>query len=174
MFILDTYKANNGQTYRKYYMNRDGFSLLVMGFNGDKSLDWKLKYINAFNKMERLLIEKQMQLWQDTKIDLKKNRLKETDGIKQLVEYAKAQGSKNAEKYYITFSKLANKAVGLDSGQRDNATAKQLNNLILIENIINNVIKTRITDNIPYKNIYQSCKDRINSFLSIVYLKIAI
>ena len=94
----------------------------------------------------------------------------ETDEIKRLVEYAKEQGSKNADKYYITFSKLANKAVELESGQRNNATAKQLNNLILIENIINNVIKDGITKEIYYKEIYQDCKNRINSFLNVAYL----
>jgi len=37
-------------------MNRDGFSLLVMGFTGKEALSWKLKYIDAFNKMEKTLI----------------------------------------------------------------------------------------------------------------------
>ncbi len=36
-------------------MNRDGFSILVMGFTGQKALEWKLKYIEAFNKMEKML-----------------------------------------------------------------------------------------------------------------------
>ena len=36
-------------------MNRDGFSLLVMGFTGRKALEWKLKCIEAFNKMEERL-----------------------------------------------------------------------------------------------------------------------
>lgn len=40
-----------------YLMDRDGFSLLVMGFTGDKALDWKLKYIEAFNKMEKALLD---------------------------------------------------------------------------------------------------------------------
>lgn len=35
-----------------YEMNRDGFSLLVMGFTGKPALDWKLKFIEAFNLME--------------------------------------------------------------------------------------------------------------------------
>ena len=35
-----------------YYMNRDGFSLLAMGFTGKKAMGFKLKYIAAFNKME--------------------------------------------------------------------------------------------------------------------------
>lgn len=42
---------------KTYYMNRDGFTLLAMGFTGKKALDFKLDYIQAFNKMERELIE---------------------------------------------------------------------------------------------------------------------
>lgn len=38
-----------------YYMNRDGFTLLVMGYTGQKALEFKLKYIAAFNDMERQL-----------------------------------------------------------------------------------------------------------------------
>lgn len=45
----------NGQKYPMYYMNRDGFSLLVMGFTGKKALEWKLKYIKAFNHMEEYI-----------------------------------------------------------------------------------------------------------------------
>ena len=36
-------------------MDRDGFSLLAMGFTGKKALEWKLKYIAAFNEMEERL-----------------------------------------------------------------------------------------------------------------------
>lgn len=43
----------NGQGYPMYVMNRDGFTLLVMGFTGDKALQFKLDYIQAFNEMER-------------------------------------------------------------------------------------------------------------------------
>ena len=45
----------NNQKYSVYYMNRDGFSLLVMGFTGKKALEWKLKYIEAFNQMENYI-----------------------------------------------------------------------------------------------------------------------
>lgn len=40
---------------RVIYMNRDGFTLLAMGFTGDKALQFKLKYIEAFNKMEQMI-----------------------------------------------------------------------------------------------------------------------
>lgn len=45
----------NKQEFPMYYMNRDGFSLLVMGFTGKEALEWKMKYIQAFNEMEQKL-----------------------------------------------------------------------------------------------------------------------
>lgn len=51
MYVVSTY-VNRGKEYPMYYMGRDGFTLLVMGFTGKKALDFKLKYIDAFNKME--------------------------------------------------------------------------------------------------------------------------
>ena len=56
MFYEATYD-NRGKKYPMYIMNRDGFSLLVMGFTGKDALDWKLKYIDAFNKMEKKIKE---------------------------------------------------------------------------------------------------------------------
>ena len=44
-------KAADNQTHRIYCMTKDGFTLLVMGFNGKNALEWKLKYIEAFNKI---------------------------------------------------------------------------------------------------------------------------
>lgn len=45
----------NGQEYPMFIMNRDGFTLLAMGFTGEKALQFKLEYINAFNKMEETI-----------------------------------------------------------------------------------------------------------------------
>lgn len=41
-----------GRRFRSFDMNRDGFTLLAMGFTGAKALKWKLRYIEAFNAME--------------------------------------------------------------------------------------------------------------------------
>lgn len=54
MFIDGVYKVDgNNRNYKCYDITRDGFSLLVMGFTGKKALEWKLKYIEAFNLMEQ-------------------------------------------------------------------------------------------------------------------------
>lgn len=54
-FFQETRHEYRGRTFPEYLMNRDGFSLLVMGFTGKKALEWKLKYIDAFNQMEEHL-----------------------------------------------------------------------------------------------------------------------
>ncbi|MDK4429672.1 MULTISPECIES: Rha family transcriptional regulator [Enterococcus] len=55
LFCEDTYiHPQNKQAYRVVYMNRDGFTLAVLGFNNtQKVLEFKLKYIEAFNQMEK-------------------------------------------------------------------------------------------------------------------------
>lgn len=55
MIIESTYISSRGREEKEYLLTRDGFSLLVMGFTGSKALQWKLKYIEAFNKMEQEL-----------------------------------------------------------------------------------------------------------------------
>lgn len=62
LFIESEYRASNGKMNKEYLLTRDGFSFLVMGFTGAKADEWKLKYIEAFNKMEQALREPIKQL----------------------------------------------------------------------------------------------------------------
>ena len=117
---LKSTNPKGGRPTRIYFLNEPQATLLITFLdNTDIVVDFKVELVRQFYQMRQLLLEKQTQLWQDTRTESKINRLMETDEIKQLVEYAKEQGSKNADKYYIIFSKLANKAVGINSGQRE-------------------------------------------------------
>lgn len=70
-FFYETTFENRGRQYPMYFMNRDGFSLLVMGFTGKEALQWKIKYIDAFNAMEKKLNQqKQSTLAYDKYISL--------------------------------------------------------------------------------------------------------
>lgn len=63
LFVESVYvHPQNGQEYPMFIMNRDGFTLLAMGFTGEKALQFKLEYINAFNKMEKILKEQSIVL----------------------------------------------------------------------------------------------------------------
>lgn len=50
-----------------FNLSRDGFTLLAMGFTGKKALEWKIRYIEAFNAMERKLIEASQREANETK-----------------------------------------------------------------------------------------------------------
>lgn len=169
MFKKSSYiEEQNGQTYPMYLMNRDGFSLLVMGFTGKKALEWKINYIKAFNTMEAILAERRTTTGQATIEQNKENRLRETDEIKKFVEYAKQNGSKNADRYYILYSNLANSSAGII--ERKLATIAQLNQLTLIENIILNQIRFGIEQEMYYKDIFKKCKAQIELFKNVAFI----
>lgn len=57
-FALSSYKDASGKSNKMQYMTRDGFTILVMGYTGEKAMKFKEAYINQFNNMEKLLHEK--------------------------------------------------------------------------------------------------------------------
>lgn len=55
--FIESMFTHNGNEYKEYLLTRDGFTFIVMGFTGAEADMWKLKYIEAFNKMEQALRE---------------------------------------------------------------------------------------------------------------------
>lgn len=55
-FALSSYISLQNKRLECYEMTRDGFSLIAMGFIGEEAQQWKIKYIEAFNAMERELV----------------------------------------------------------------------------------------------------------------------
>jgi Rha family phage regulatory protein len=64
-FVPSEYEGMTGigrvRHYPMYYITRDGFTFLAMGFTGKKAAQWKEKYIAAFNAMERYIREQHEQ-----------------------------------------------------------------------------------------------------------------
>ncbi|EAK6256290.1 hypothetical protein B9000_07340 [Campylobacter coli] len=54
-FKVSKYIDSTGRILPCYKITRDGFSLLVMGFTGEKAYKWKILFIKAFNEMEKRL-----------------------------------------------------------------------------------------------------------------------
>ena len=93
MFVEATYfNQQNRQDYPMFVMNRDGFTLLAMGFTGKKALQFKLDYIAAFNAMEselrkpkqmtlseQLLMQAQFNVEQEKRISAVEQRLNDMD-----------------------------------------------------------------------------------------------
>lgn len=89
MFYKSTYKSSRGREETEYKMNRDGFSLLVMGFTGAKALEWKLKYIEAFNKMEQVLIDQNQKALPSSYKEAIQQLLNQIEENEQLLEQNK-------------------------------------------------------------------------------------
>ena len=58
MFFETTMPDSYGRSQKAFLMNRDGFTLLVMGYTGEKAMKFKIAYIKQFNAMEQALIGK--------------------------------------------------------------------------------------------------------------------
>ena len=57
-FEESDYKNTRGKSYPMFKISHDGFALLAMGFTGQKALEWKIKFLNAFREMETQLQER--------------------------------------------------------------------------------------------------------------------
>ena len=169
--FTDLKSGKRGRPTRIYLLNEPQATLLITFLdNTEIVVDFKLELVQQFYQMKKLLIQRQSIQWQQTRLAAKNTRKLETEEIKELVQYAQAQGSKSAEKYYLALSKLANKTIGLSGGQREQASITQLNTLALVENIIHHVIQEGIEEQLPYKDIYKMCKARLEQFKEITYL----
>lgn len=51
-FEQTTYITKQNKLHDCFKMTRDGFCMIAMSLTGRKAEEWKVKYINAFNKME--------------------------------------------------------------------------------------------------------------------------
>lgn len=101
LFEKSEYIDTHGQPRIMYYINRDGFTLLAMGFTGREALEWKLKYINAFNEMERHIKNPTLK---DSRLDIARLLVRASrtsvEAIKQLYpEYFTPTPSKDSLEY---------------------------------------------------------------------------
>ena len=171
MFEKTVYLSERGREYKEYLMNRDGFSLLVMGFTGRDALDWKLKYINAFNAMESIIRERQSTEWLLTRKQGNLVRRNETDVLAELAEYATQQGSKNMRKQvYQVYTKLVNGLVGIKAGGRETAPFKTLSVIMFLEDMILNTVRQEMGNGTYYKEIYRKCKENGEAIMKFAYL----
>lgn len=127
-----------------------------------------MAYINRFEEMEQILSNKKDSDWLLTREKGKLVRRKETDVIQDLIVYATEQGSQNAGKLYMTYSKLVNKLVGVEPNSRDKIEFKKLISIQQLEDLFSKVIKDNMEKKVYYKEIYQKCKELGTQYIAIV------
>lgn len=94
----------------------------------------------------------------------------ETDAIREFIEYAKNNGSKSSERYYMIITKATNEILGIEAGQRDNLTASQLDHLAMVERVIANTLNDGVEKEMNYKDIYKLAASKAKQVYGIVSL----
>jgi len=167
-------RAYKGRDFRYFEMNRNAFSILAMGFTGEKVLKWKIDFIEAFNLMEKTLLNQANLDWKQQREQGKLARKEETDTIQKFVELAKSQGSKGAKWYYKHFTSATYKALQLIEAKkpklRDTLDMLELNQLILAENIAMRSLEENMKSGEHYKAIFVNVKNDIEKFASTLFL----
>ena len=158
-FFFETSFNNRGKQYPEYLMTRDGFALLAMGFTGKKALEFKLKFIDAFNRMEQALSVPQIERdarWLETRQGTKISHRPFTDAIKLLISHLRQHGEKREDGYiYGHLTNIMQNACGVRRGQRDNAPVANLNKLDQVQSMIANLILQLIANRPDIKSLEQ-------------------
>ena len=136
-------------------------------------------FIKERDKLTNLLniinINKNSEEWQNIRKESKRARLEETDEIKRMIEYAKKNGSENADNYYTHFSKLIwDKLFLVDEDYKrvknktDLLDKNQLYTLMQGEYIVKKAINEGIEKEIDYHNIYDNAKNNMELLSSLI------
>lgn len=124
MFVEDSYLNSRNQQQPMYYMNRDGFTLLAMGFTGSKAMEFKLKYIEAFNKMEQI-VRQELPQTPEEKLELTMqvtSRLnKRVDKAEEHIDFLMNKSEIDSTQRYKLKHARDKKAVGVLNGKDSNA-----------------------------------------------------
>ncbi len=177
-FARCSFKNKMNREYEGFMMTRDGFSFLCMGFTGKKAAEWKEAFINAFNSMEKQILQQNDSLeWKQARLQSKSARRSFTDVVKQFVEYATKQGSKSAAMYYTNITKMEYAALELtEKGQRlpkdfrDTLDCMDLCFLSTAEQVAKSALQQGMGMELHYKEIYQLAKERVFKYAETVKL----
>lgn len=134
-YFIESSYVNRGKDYKECLMTRDGFSLVVMGFTGKEATEWKLKYINAFNKMEEELKKQSVRALPTTYKEALLQLLEEVEKNEKLEEERKVLLPK-ADYHDEVLNKdglITTTVVAKDLGFR---SAAKLNQIMFLNNII--------------------------------------
>ena len=101
---LKSGNPKGGRPEKVYYLNEEQATLLITYLRNNEIVrKFKKNLVHQFYQMRRFLLERQSKAWVETREASKANRLKETDVIKLLTEYAKNQGSMHPDKLYVVY-----------------------------------------------------------------------
>ncbi len=162
----------SGQNQKIFFLNEPQATYLITLLENNTIVrKFKLELVKDFFRMRRFILERQTAEWQQSRNIGKLVRKDETDIILiKLIPLAEAQGSQNAEKLYMTYSKLINAILGIEAGHRDELPLEYVDAIKFLERAIENIISIETDKGTNYKEIYQICKAKCQIIKDLAFL----
>lgn len=148
-----------------YYLFNENQCYLLLTYikNTPRARKLKQSLVRAFSD-----VRQQLAALKAERLGGKEVRKMETQAIAEMVEYAKAQGSKSAELYYANITKMTNRALGIESGARDQLDAITLRKIKLAETMVDIAIRDGLKNQMHYKDIYKEAKARVLAVVPVL------
>jgi len=162
--------ASKGRSTEYYFLTEEqALFLLTLMNNSEKILDFKEALISAFVHYRKIalqaLSQKSNAEWLAKRQETKVIRKECTDTIQKFIAYAKEQGSKSAEKYYMNFSRMELTGLFLIEQKYPNArdvmSMRQLNLIEMADEAVSISLEESMLNGVPYKECYQIAKEKI-------------
>ncbi|MBE0470605.1 MAG: Rha family transcriptional regulator [Methyloprofundus sp.] len=157
-FARNLAKPEGGGRPQPYYLLNENQCYLLLTYikNTPRARKLKQSLVQAFSD-----VRQQLAALKSERLDGKEVRKLETQAIAEMVEYAKAQGSKSAELYYANITKMTNSALGIAPGTRDQLASTTLRKIKLAETMVDIAIRDGLKNKLHYKDIYKDVKARV-------------
>lgn len=177
MFYESEYLDARNRSQVLFIMNRDGFSLLTMGYTGEKALRFKVEFIDAFNKMEAALLDKHTTIERISKSDLARMVLEseeEKARIQLQLEEEQEVNRTNAPKVQFAESFKASTTIYLmrDLAKYINQNICKMGEVRLYEWMVENkyLIKSKRWSNSKQKYVYDYMPTQRASDMKIFHI----
>lgn len=150
--------------------------LIALMKNNETVVRFKKELVRQFYTMRKTLtqitIRQNNAEWQQLREIGKATRKEETETVKQFIEYATKSGSKNAQTYYPSISRMENKALFFLEQKFDNVrdilAGQQLAVISSADQIVEKTLKEGMEQGMEYHEIFQLAKKNVETFANIV------
>jgi phage regulator Rha-like protein len=176
LFTFQKSKGTGGRPSEFCYLDEEQATfLIVLMKNSPVVKKFKFRLTREFFRLKKVLADiaaqRQNAQWLDQRKAGIPVRIKETDTIQKFVEYATLRGSINAIMYYANISKMQNKALFFIEQKfkniRDILNLEQLSTVVSADKIVTKALDDGMAADMPYREIYQLAKSRIETFSEI-------
>lgn len=180
VFTVETEKPTGkkgGRPIRFGWIN-EGQTVFLISLmrNSDIVVDFKKKLTKEFFRQRKLiahlLTQRHNEDWKLERQQGKIARKESTDVVKEFIQYAINNGSKSAKFYYANITKMENKALFIVQDKfenlRDILDGQQLGVISAADTAIAKALQDGMDKGLPYKEIYQLAKERLEQFAEIV------